>query len=79
MTDHPFSDRGTRVLIITAAIVIIVRGSLAGVIGALLCVPLAMTLKLACGEFEETRWVAVLLGPEIPRAASPGIPGNGKT
>ena len=45
---------------------LIVWGSLLGVVGALLCVPLTMTLKLACGEFEETRWIAVLLGPEIP-------------
>ena len=58
---------------------LIIWGSLLGVIGALLCVPLTMTLKLACGEFEETRWIAVLLGPEIPRVASPGATENGKT
>jgi predicted PurR-regulated permease PerM len=50
---------------------LIVWGSLLGVIGALLCVPLTMTLKLACEESENTRWIGVLLGHE--RSAE-GIP-----
>lgn len=41
-------------------------GNLLGVVGALLCVPLTMSLKLACEASNETRWIAVLLGPEIP-------------
>jgi AI-2 transport protein TqsA len=40
-------------------------GNLLGVVGALLCVPLTMTLKLACEASDDTRWIAVLLGPEI--------------
>lgn len=40
-------------------------GNLLGVVGALLCVPLTMTLKLACEAREDTRWIAVLLGPEV--------------
>ena len=43
---------------------LILWGSLLGLIGALLCVPLTMTLKLACQEREDTRWIAVLLGHE---------------
>jgi len=39
-------------------------GNLLGVAGALLCVPLTMTVKLACEESDKTRWIAVLLGPE---------------
>jgi predicted PurR-regulated permease PerM len=46
-------------------------GSLLGLVGALLCVPLTMTVKLACESSENTHWIAVLLGPEI---SSEGIP-----
>ncbi len=48
-------------------------GSLLGVIGALLCVPLTMTLKLACEASEHTRWIAVLLGPEISPEGNPAV------
>lgn len=37
-----------------------------GPIGMLLSVPLTMVLKLALEIREETRWIAILLGPEIP-------------
>jgi AI-2 transport protein TqsA len=40
-------------------------GNLLGLVGALLCVPLTMTVKLACEVSEDTRWIAILLGPEI--------------
>jgi predicted PurR-regulated permease PerM len=40
-------------------------GNLLGVVGALLCVPLTMSLKLACESSEDTRWISVLLGPEV--------------
>jgi predicted PurR-regulated permease PerM len=43
---------------------LVLWGYLLGLAGALLCVPLTMTLKLACEESEHTRWIAVLLGPE---------------
>jgi predicted PurR-regulated permease PerM len=39
-------------------------GSLLGPIGAVLCIPLTMTLKFAFESSASTRWVAVLLGPE---------------
>ncbi|MHB8337865.1 MAG: AI-2E family transporter [Ignavibacteriaceae bacterium] len=39
-------------------------GSLLGLIGAILCIPLTMTLKFAFESREDTRWIAVLLGPE---------------
>lgn len=44
---------------------LIIWGNLLGIVGALLCVPLTMSLKLACEMNEETRWIAVLLGPEV--------------
>jgi Predicted permease len=39
-------------------------GSLLGPVGAVLCIPLTMTLKFAFESSESTRWIAVLLGPE---------------
>ena len=39
-------------------------GSLLGVIGAILCIPLTMTLKVAFESNESTRWISVLLGSE---------------
>jgi hypothetical protein len=32
--------------------------------GAILCIPLTMTLKFAFESNESTRWIAVLLGSE---------------
>jgi predicted PurR-regulated permease PerM len=39
-------------------------GSLLGFIGAILSIPLTMTLKFAFESNERTRWIAVLLGSE---------------
>jgi len=53
---------------------LILWGSLLGPIGAILCIPLSMTLKFAFASSESTRWLAVLLGPEDlrePHAAAP--------
>jgi predicted PurR-regulated permease PerM len=50
---------------------LILWGSLLGLAGALLCVPLTMTLKLACEQSEQTRWIAVLLGPETSLLDAP--------
>ncbi len=41
-------------------------GSLLGLFGMILSVPITMTLKLAFESNEGTRWIAVLLGPEPP-------------
>ena len=48
-------------------------GSLLGLIGVVLCVPFTMTLKFACENNSKTRWLAVLLGPEVP-AEVDGVP-----
>jgi AI-2 transport protein TqsA len=39
-------------------------GSLLGLIGAILCIPLTMALKFAFEGKENTRWIAALLGSE---------------
>lgn len=43
---------------------VIFWGSLLGLIGAILCIPLTMSLKFAFESNETTRWIAVLLGSE---------------
>jgi predicted PurR-regulated permease PerM len=45
-------------------------GSVLGPIGAVLCIPLTMTLKFAFESNESTRWIAVLLGPEDTRTTT---------
>lgn len=49
---------------------VIFWGSLLGVTGMVLCVPLTMALKFALERSDSTRWIAVLLEREAP-AASP--------
>jgi predicted PurR-regulated permease PerM len=39
-------------------------GSLLGLVGMVLCIPLTMTLKFALGSREDTRWIASVLGRE---------------
>ena len=41
-------------------------GWLLGPVGMLLSVPLTMTAKIALATSDETRWIAILLGPPIP-------------
>ena len=43
---------------------LIVWGSLLGLMGAILCIPLTMTLKFAFESNESTRWIALLLSSE---------------
>jgi len=52
-------------------------GSLLGLIGVVLCIPLTMTLKFACENNKSTRWIAVLLGPEAPAESSPPVSKKG--
>jgi predicted PurR-regulated permease PerM len=56
---------------------LILWGNLLGIVGALLCVPLTMSLKLACEANEGTRWIAVLLGPETASDIPPAGSKNG--
>jgi AI-2 transport protein TqsA len=51
-------------------------GSLLGLVGMILCIPLTMTLKFACENNEGTRWIALLLGPE--GSAAVGRPASRK-
>ncbi len=52
-------------------------GSLLGLIGVVLCIPFTMTLKFACENNKNTRWIAVLLGPETPVDSIPPMSKKG--
>ncbi len=51
-------------------------GSLLGLIGVVLCIPFTMTLKFACENNENTKWIAVLLGPAAPSEGIPAVSKN---
>ncbi|MFN0313756.1 MAG: AI-2E family transporter [Burkholderiales bacterium] len=52
-------------------------GSLLGPVGMVLCIPLTMTVKFACENNERTRWIAVLLGPEVSAKSMTAVPKEG--
>ena len=56
---------GMSTLIVFVALIF--WGSLLGPVGALLCVPLTLCLRLVSEMSEETKWLAVLSGPDPPR------------
>jgi predicted PurR-regulated permease PerM len=58
--------RGVGLSTLVVFLSLIVWGNLLGLIGMVLCVPFTMALKFALENNEETRWIAVLLGPEVP-------------
>jgi AI-2 transport protein TqsA len=58
--------RGLGLSTLVVFLSLVVWGSLLGLFGMVLSVPITMTLKLAFESNEGTRWIAVLLGPEPP-------------
>jgi AI-2 transport protein TqsA len=56
--------RGVGLSTLVVFLSLILWGSIFGLVGMVLCVPITMTLKFALETNEQTRWFAVLLGRE---------------
>ena len=58
--------RGVGLSTLVVFLSLIFWGNLLGTIGMVLCIPFTMTLKFILENNEQTRWLAIILGPEIP-------------
>jgi AI-2 transport protein TqsA len=56
--------RGVGLSTLVVFLSLILWGNLLGLIGMVLCIPFTMTLKFVLENNKDTRWIAVLLGPE---------------
>ncbi|MCX6120353.1 MAG: AI-2E family transporter [Ignavibacteriales bacterium] len=56
--------RGVGLSTLVVFLSLIFWGNLLGIIGMVLCIPFTMTLKFVLENNEQTRWLAIVLGPE---------------
>ncbi len=66
-----FMGRGLGLSTLVVFLSLVFWGWVLGIIGMFLSVPLTMTLKIALDSRDNTRWIAVLLGPDVEEKPVP--------